>query len=142
MPSYPASGPPNWMSDCLEAAKAVMKTHHRFCTCDPESFFRDTTYDVYIQRDRWGAYAYITVGRGSRHFPIGVHPVLAESVPWKQRALTVVFMHELLHALHPEWGHERVNPEQRLLANKGGYADALVELVRLWVNGKLLSCGS
>lgn len=52
----------------------------------------------------------------------------------------VVFVHELLHAIHQDWGYDRINPLQRLLANKAGYFDALVELERLAVNDKMRLC--
>jgi hypothetical protein len=137
----PPSGRAEWMENSLAAAKSVVKIHHRFCSCDTGSFFRGTTYALFVQTDRPNAYAYIALASGSRHFPIGVHPVLAEQTPWNQRALVVVLVHELLHAIHPEWGHDLIIPQEKLLANKAGYFDALVELQRIAVSGRMRFCG-
>ena len=134
------SRPPgdNWMYSSLEDAKDIVKRFHApFCGCDAESFFRTTTYNLYIQNDRQSVYAYISLTRGSSYFPIGVHPALSEETPYNQRALVVVLVHELLHALHQDWDHNRIIPQEKLLANKAGYYDALVELQRLAFNGKM-----
>jgi AN1-like zinc finger protein len=131
-----------WMHQSLTAAKGVIKTHHLYCDCDTEAFFRKTTFDLYIQDDRPNAYAYINMSRGSTHFPIGVHPALSEQTTYNQRALVVVLVHELLHALHPDWGHDKINPQERLLANKAGYYDALIELERIAISGKMRLCNS
>lgn len=129
-----------WMHHSLATAKDIIKRFHLFCDCDTESFFKSTTYDLYIQNDRQSAYAYINIIRGASHFSIGVHPALSEQTPHNQRALVVVLVHELLHALHQDWGHDKINPQERLLANKSGYFDALVELERLAVSGKMRLC--
>lgn len=129
-----------WMHQSLTAAKDIIKKFHLYCDCDTETFFRTTTYDLYIQNDRQSAYAYINIARGSTHFPIGVHPVLSEQTPYNQRALVVVLVHELLHALHQNWGHDKINPQEKLLANKAGYYDALIELERIAVSGKMRLC--
>ena len=130
----------SWMNQSLHEAKDVVSTHHTRCDCDPNAFFSASTFELYVQRDKSFAFAYIRLGHGS-HFPIGVHPILTEPTPYNQRALVVVLVHELLHALHPAWGHERINPQEKLLANKGGYFDALVELQRKAVSGEVRFCG-
>ena len=131
----------DWMYDCLADAKDVIKKFHSpYCDCNAESFFRNTTYQLYIQNDKQSAYAYIGITPGSSHFRIGVHPALSEKTPYYQKALVVVFVHELLHAIHQDWGHGKINPQERLLANKAGYFDALVELERLAFNGKMRVC--
>lgn len=129
-----------WIHQSLTTAKDIIKRFHLYCDCDTEAFFRTTTYDLYIQNDRQNAYAYINIMHGSTHFPIGVHPVLSERTPYNERALVVVLVHELLHALHQDWGHDKINPQERLLANKGGYYDALVELERIALGGKMGLC--
>ena len=129
-----------WMNACLKEAKDIIKKFHHYCDCDTEGFFGTTTYDLYIQNDSQNAYAYINIISGSTHFPIGIHPVLAERSPYNERALVIVLVHELLHALHPEWGHDKINPQERLLANKAAYFDALVELERIAVSGKMRLC--
>ena len=129
-----------WMYDCLKSSKDIIKKFHLYCDCDTEGFFRTTTYDLYIQNDNQSAYAYINMMSGSSHFPIGVHPVFTNRTRYNERALVVVLVHELLHALHPKWGHDRINPQERLLANKAAYFDALVELERIAVTGKMRFC--
>jgi hypothetical protein len=131
----------DWMSDSLATAKGIITRFHVYCVCEPETFFRATTYDLFIQENRPNAYGYITTASGARHFPIGIHPILKEPTPYNQRALTVVLVHELLHAIHPEWGHDKIIPQEKLLANKAGYFDALVELQRMAVSGKMRFCG-
>lgn len=132
----------DWMYDCLEEAKDVIKKYHTFCNCDPKSFFRTSTYDLYVQKDRENAYAYINLMQSSRHFPIGVHPSLSVQTSYNQRALVVVLVHELLHSIHTDWGHDRINPQEKLLANKANYFDALVELERLAFSGKMRLCNN
>lgn len=56
--------------------------------------------------------------------------------------LIVVLVHELLHAVHPDWNHDRINPKEKLLANKAGYFDALQEMEILAVSGKMRFCDS
>jgi len=104
---------------------------------DTWKFFNATTFELFIQHQKPHAYAYISLRPGSKHFPIGVHVVLKEHTPWNERTLVVVFVHELLHALHPDWGHERINPAERLLANKAGFNDALRELERIYLSGRM-----
>jgi hypothetical protein len=132
----------DWMYDCLASAKDAVRRYHVYCDCDPDSFFRITSYELHLQDDRQNAYAYINLNPGSRHFPIGVHPVLSERTPYNQKALVVVLVHELLHAIHPDWSHDRIDPQEKLLANKAGYFDALVELQRIAVNGKMRLCNN
>ena len=133
----------DWMQTCLEEAKnAITSFHSPFCNCDSKMFFGSTSYELYIQNDRPNVYAYIQIGGRSSHFPIGVHPVFTERTPYYERALVVVLIHELLHAVHPDWSHDRILPQEKLLANKAGYFDALIELQRLAVSGKMRFCSN
>ena len=131
----------DWRYDCLEQAKnIIIRCHSPFCGCDSRSFFDATSFELFVQHDRRDAYAYIQLAPGSSHFPIGIHPALSERTPYYERALIVVFVHELLHAIHRDWGHDKIRPQERLLANKAGYFDALVELERLAVSGRMRIC--
>jgi hypothetical protein len=130
----------NWMYQCLAEAKSIIKRYHT--DYDTRGFFANTTYDLYIQHDNEHAYAYINLIGESSHFPIGIHPALSENTPQNQKMLVIVLIHELLHAIHDRegWGHDKINPLERKLANLGGYYDALVELENLALNGKMRFC--
>lgn len=127
----------DWMTDCLNTSKNIINTHHKFCTCDSVTFFRTTTYGLYVQYDKPNAYAYIHIDKGPPHFPIGIHPALAEKSPENMIMLNVILVHELLHALHPDWEEGKVNNAERNLANKGGYFDAQQDLDRLRFSGSM-----
>lgn len=127
----------DWMKDCLDTSKNIINTHHNFCTCDTEMFFSTTTYRLFVQDDKPNAYAYIRIEEGSTHFPIAIHPALAERSPENIRMLNVVLVHELLHALHQDWEEGKVKNAERNLANKGGYFDALQDLDRLGFSGSM-----
>jgi len=130
----------DWMNESLEAAKAIITKFHALDGLD--DFFKATTYSLFIQTDKPNAYGYIRLAKGASNFPIGIHTALAERDPRNQRMIVVVLVHELLHALHPDWGHDKINPLEKLLANKAGYFDSLVELQNLAVSGKLRICNS
>lgn len=56
-----------------------------------------------------------------------------------KRMLVVVFIHELLHTIHGS--HEgKVQYEEKILANRSNYKDALVELENLALTGKMHFC--
>lgn len=127
----------DWMYQCLAEAKSIIKKHH--IDYDTKEFFENTTYELYIQNDREDAYAYITLSQSS-HFPIGIHPILSENNSDNQRMLVIVLIHELLHAIHPDWRHDKINPLEDKLANLGCYFDALVNLRNLAITGKMRFC--
>jgi hypothetical protein len=127
----------DWMAECLNTAKTCIKTHHNFCKCDAETFFRTTTYGLYVQDDKPGAYAYINIIKGSGHFPIAVHPALSDDNPQNRRMLNVVLVHELLHALHQDWEEDKVRYTEKILANKCSHFDALQDLERLGFSGSM-----
>ena len=51
-------------------------------------------------------------------------------------------MHELLHAIHPDWGHNKIRPEERRLANLAGYFDTYVEKERMFLGGRMSFCNN
>jgi hypothetical protein len=95
----------DWMQECIDAAKNVIITFHT--EYDTREFFKNSTFELYLQKDKETAYAYITINLNSHHFPIGVHPALSEDNSRNKRMLVVIFVHELLHAIHQDWGHEK-----------------------------------
>ena len=77
-----------------------------------------------------------------KYYSIGVHNALKENTEPNRRLLTIVLVHELLHALHHDWGHNRIIPEERKLANLAGYFDAFIEMDRLFLSGKMSLCNN
>ena len=75
-------------------------------------------------------------------YSIGIHNALKKKTEPNKRMLTIVLVHELLHALHPDWGHNRIIPEERRLANLAGYFDAFIEMDRLFLSGKMSLCNN
>lgn len=67
--------------------------------------------------------------------------VLVEPTKENIRMVTIVLVHELLHAIHPEdENHSIVRPLEKVFANKAGYFDALREMEILALNGKMRFC--
>ncbi len=128
----------DWMYQCLAEAKSIIKRYHVDIDA-VKVFFENTTYELYIQNDNERTYAYINL-LGSSHFPIAIHPVLSKNTPENQRNLVVVLIHELLHAIHQDWGHDKINPLEDQLANLGCYFDALINLRNLAISGKMRIC--
>lgn len=128
-----------WMYECLKEAKVIVE---KYDVEYPSGFLQNATFSLYIQNDKEHAYGYITLTDGSRHFPIGIHSALSEKNARNQRMVTVVLVHELLHAVHPDWNHDRLNPKEKLLANKAGYFDALRELEILALTDKMRFCSN
>lgn len=137
-----AKDPTDWMDVCLQQAKDIIRKHH--VNYDVKSFFENAIYELYIQNDKPNAYAYVNIIEGSSRFAIGIHPVLSEEKPTNKRVLTIVLVHELLHSIHNDegWEEGRILYEERLLANKAGHYDALVELQNLALSGKMRFCDS
>ena len=126
-----------WMCDCLAKAKEIIIQHHNF---DCREFLSTAQFPLSIQSDRQYAYGYIRPG--GMYNPISIHNALKENTDRNQRMLVVVFIHELLHAIHPDWGHDKINPEERRLANLGMYFDAIKEMEILFLSGKMCLCNN
>lgn len=135
-----SSGPQDWMSECLTEAKRVIMTHHRYET---QGFFEEAVFDLYVQSDAPHAYAHIGLG-GHPVYRIGIHGAYAEAgrVPWNQRSLVVTLIHELLHAVHPDWDHRQIIPEEKRLACLAGYFDAFAEQERMFFSGRMSFCAT
>ena len=76
------------------------------------------------------------------YYPIGIHNALKEDTSDNRGMITVVLIHELLHAIHPDWGHDKIRPAEHVLANKAGLYDALVNMDRLFLSGKMSFCNN
>ena len=134
--TYPTVQGNTWMYGCLEDAKQVILNQH-----DAEGiaeFFAEAKFSISIQDDRKDAYGYID---GSFPFyRIGIHKALEKNSPESHKMVTLVLIHEILHALHHDWSESQVQNEERRLANLGMHYDALQNLDVLYLSGKMRLC--
>jgi hypothetical protein len=126
----------DWMYDCLNEAKDIINNYHHE---DCGQFLSKCTFNLFIQTDKEYAYSYISLD-SYPHFRIGIHEVLAKDTPDNRRMVRVVLVHELLHAIHPNWSEERVWRGEELLMNKAGHFDALRNLEILYLSGNMRLC--
>ena len=142
VPSYPKESEESkkfcWMCDSLDEAKSIISKHHQY---DCSEFLKKAKFPISLQLDKQYAYGYIHATGGLIN-PIGIHNSLKENTQRNQRMLVVVLVHELLHAIHPDWGHDKIKPEERRLANLGMYYDALKEMEILFLSGKMCLCNN
>lgn len=87
------------------------------------------------------AYAYIQL-TGGPVYPIHIHNALKENSQQNNKILVVTLVHELLHAIHPDWGHNKIHPAERRLANLGMYFDAYREMEIKFLSGKMSLCNN
>ena len=130
----------DWMCNSLAEAKNIIKTYHNHPEYNPQ-FFDNARFELYLQLDIQYAYAYIQL-TGGPVYPIHIHNSLKDKTPWNQRILVVSFVHELLHAIHPDWGHNKIRPAERRLANLGGYFDAYHEMEIKFLSGQMSLCNN
>lgn len=144
---------PYWLSDCLEDAKNLIVEYHdekpddkSFVDCT--NFFAHKTFEVKIQNNG-NASGDINLIRGLPSQPsykICIHDVLKEDTRDNRRMVTVVLIHQLLHALHPSRMHDLANGQKGInkieheLANRASYHDALLNLESLNQSGKIHLC--
>ena len=128
----------SWMCQCLAEAKNIIKAHH---TDLNPTFFDASKFELFLQEDMQYAYAYIRLSGGSV-YQIGIHPSFVGHTRENQRSLVVTLVHELLHAIHPEWGHNKIRPEERKMANLAGYFDTYVEKERMFLGGRMSFCNN
>ena len=128
----------SWMCQCLADAKNIIKSHH--AGLDP-AFFDASKFELLLQDDMQYAYAYIHLS-GGPVYQIGIHPSFIRHTRENQRSLVVTLVHELLHAIHPDWGHNKIRPEERRLANLAGYFDTYVEKERMFLGGRMSFCNN
>lgn len=129
---------PDWMYDCLDESKKIILTWHT--QVDAREFLEKCDFRIFIQTDKPDAYGYIKLGTHPL-YNIGIHKTLAEPTKENIRMVTIILVHELLHAIHPDdSNHSIVRPLEKLFANKAGYFDALREMEILAFNGKMNLC--
>lgn len=124
----------DWLYDCLHKAQEIINTHHSNQT----NFFSSVKFSLFFQEDKPYAMGYID---GTYPFyPIGIHKNLSNPSDDNKRMIVVILVHELLHAIHHDWGHDRINPEERKLANLAGYFDALHNMEIFYLSGNFRFC--
>ncbi len=144
---------PYWLSDCLEDAKNLIVEYHdekpddkSFVDC--ANFFAHKTFDVKLQNNG-NASGDINLIRGLPSQPlykIFIHDSLKEDTRDNRRMVTVVLVHQLLHAIHPSRMHDFTNVQKGInklehkLANRASYHDALLNLESLIQSGKMRLC--
>ena len=144
---------PYWLSDCLEDAKNLIVEYHdekpddkSFVDC--ANFFAHKTFDVKLQNNG-NASGDINLIRGLPSQPsykIFIHDSLKEDTRDNRRMVTVVLVHQLLHAIHPSRMHDFTNIQKGInkleheLANRASYHDALLNLESLIQSGKMHLC--
>ncbi len=126
---------PKWLCECLDVSMKIINSYHADCS----DFFAKAKFELFIQTNVPNAYGFIHL---TMHpiYPIGIHKSLEEDTPENRRMAVVVLVHELLHAIFPGWGHDKINPLEKLLANKAGYYDALQNMQILYLSGKMRFC--
>ena len=135
--TYPTEQGNTWMYGCLQDAKKIIEEHHKFEGIS--ELFHDAKFSIFIQYDRENAYGYID---GAYPFyRIGIHRSLEKNSVESYKMVTVVLIHELLHALHGNWSESQVYTEENRLANLGLHFDAIQNLELLYLSGKMRLCG-
>ncbi|MGB9124986.1 MAG: AN1-type zinc finger protein [Nitrosotalea sp.] len=148
-----STGNPYWLFDCLEDAKNLIIEYHdekpddkSFIDC--ANFFAQKTFDVKIQNNG-NASGDINLIRGFPSQPsyqICVHDMLGGDTRNNRRMVTVVLVHQLLHAVHPSRMHDLTNGQKGIkkldheLANRASYHDALLNLESLIQSEKIYLC--
>ncbi|MFZ0184931.1 MAG: AN1-type zinc finger protein [Nitrosotalea sp.] len=149
----PSMDNPYWLSDCLEDAKNLIVEYHdekpddkNFVDC--ANFFAHKTFDAKIQNNG-NASGDINLIRGLRSQPsykICIHDILREDTRDNRRMVTVVLVHQLLHAIHPSRMHDFVNGQKGInkleheVANRASYHYAILNLESLNQSGKIHPC--
>ncbi|MGI0006979.1 MAG: hypothetical protein ACREAR_03155 [Nitrosotalea sp.] len=144
---------PYWLSDCLKDAQNMIVEHHpekpddkNFIDC--AKFFADKIFSVKIQNNgnASGDINLIVDLPSQPSYKICVHDMLGYDVRDNRRMVTIVLVHQLLHAIHPSRAHDSTNVQngvnriEREIANRASYHDALLNLESLYQGGKINRC--
>ncbi len=124
----------NWMYNCLDIAKGFINKHHR----DQSLFFSEVSLNLFILDEDVKAYGRIK-GAYPR-FRIGIHPCLSCQTLENSRMVIIVLVHQLLHAVHPNWTHSRITAEEKNIANLAGYFDSLRNMKVLYLDNNMQLC--
>jgi len=136
--SSPQTSKYQWMCTCLNDAKTIIRAYHGE---EYREFLSIAQFELFIQQDTQYAFGHIQLGMHP-YYPIGIHNALKEDTSRNRRMITVVLIHELLHAIHPDWGHDRIRPAERVLAMRGNLFDAVHDMDVLFLGGKMSFCNN
>ncbi len=142
-----------WLSDCLKDAQNVIIECHdekpddrNFVDC--AKFFASKTFGVKIQNNG-NASGDINLIRdlpSQPSYKIYIHDTFQGDTRDNRRMVTVIIVHQLLHALHPSRMHDGIeglkgiNKMAHDIANRASYHDALLNLESLHQSGKVHLC--
>lgn len=144
---------PYWLSDCLKDAQNMIVEHHQekpddgnFIDC--AKFFADKTFGVKIQNNGNASGDINLIGDlpSQPSYKICIHDMLGYDARNNRRMVTIVLVHQLLHAIHPSRVHDSTNVQNGInkmeheIANKASYHDALLNLESLYQSGKINRC--
>ncbi|HJW19051.1 MAG TPA: hypothetical protein VJ571_00660 [Candidatus Nitrosotalea sp.] len=144
---------PFWLSDCLKDAQNMMIEHHQekpddksFIDCT--KFFADKTFGVKIQNNGNASGDINLIGDlpSQPSYKICIHDMLGYDVRDNRRMVTIILVHQLLHAIHPSRAHDStsvrngINRMEHEIANRASYHDALLNLESLYQSGKINRC--
>ena len=151
--TYAVGDAPYWLSDCLKDAQNMIIEYHQekpddknFMDC--AKFFADKIFGVKIQNNG-NASGDINLIRdlpSQPSYKICVHDMLGYDVRDNRRMVTIVLVHQLLHALHPSRSHDSTNVQNGInkieheIANRARYHDALLNLESLYQSDKINRC--
>ena len=142
-----------WLSDCLEDAQNVILECHdekpddgNFADC--AKFFAGKTFAVKIQNNgnASGDINLIHDMPSQPSYKIYIHDVFQGDTRDNRRMVTVIIIHQLLHAIHPLRMHDSTNMQKGInkmeheIANRASYHDALLNLESLHQSGKIRPC--
>lgn len=149
----PALDASYWLSDCLKDAQNVIVEFHderpddqNFADC--AKFFASKSFGVKIQNNG-NASGDINLIRdlpSQPSYKICIHDVFQDDTRDNRRMVTIILIHQLLHAIHPSRIHDSVpaqkgiNKMEHDIANRARYHDALLNLESLHQSGKVSIC--
>lgn len=142
-----------WLSDCLQDAKNAIVEYHdekpeEQNLPDSGKFFTNKTFDLQIQNNgnASGDINLVKDLPSQPSYKICIHDIFKEDNRNNRRMVTVVLVHQLLHAIHPSRMHDSISGQRGInrmthdIANMSGYHDALLNLESLYQSGKVDMC--
>lgn len=149
----PAVDSSYWLSDCLKDAQNALVEFHderpddsNFADC--AKFFASKSFGVKIQNNG-NASGDINLIRdlpSQPSYKIFVHDAFQDDTRDNRRMVTIILIHQLLHAIHPSRMHDSmpaqkgINKMEHDIANRARYHDALLNLESLHQSGKVNLC--
>jgi hypothetical protein len=142
-----------WLSDCLKDAQNAIAEYHdekpddkNFVDCS--KFFENKSFDVKIQNNgnASGGINLIQDLPSQPSYKMYIHDIFQSDTRDNRRMVTIILVHQLLHAIHPSKIHDSVigqkgiNKMEHEIANRASYHDALLNLESLHQSGKVHHC--